>query len=79
MAANRVIIDERPIAARMQAMGARVSIRRTMTPAKYQARVPYRIMKIAPSVILENRKNKPTGAKGTKMCKSKKNDVQVVG
>jgi hypothetical protein len=79
IAANRVTTVDNPMAARMQAMGARVSIRRTMTPAKYQARVPYRMMKIAPSVILENRKNKPTGAKGTKMCKSKKNDVQVVG
>ena len=79
IAANRVTTVDNPIAARMQAIGARVSIRRTITPAKYQARVPYRMIKIAPSVILENRKNRPTGAKGTKMCKSKKNDVQVVG
>jgi len=33
----------------MQAMGASVSISRTITPAKYQERVPYRMRKMAPS------------------------------
>lgn len=40
----------RPMAARMQAMGASVSMRRIMTPAKYQAKVPYRMRKTAPSL-----------------------------
>jgi len=34
---------------RMQAMGASVNMSRTITPAKYHDRVPYRIRKIAPS------------------------------
>jgi hypothetical protein len=50
-----------------------------MTPAKYHARVPYNMINIPPSVILLNITNKPTGAKGTNICKSKKNDVHVVG
>ena len=32
--------EDAPMAERMQAMGASVSMRRTMTPAKYQERVP---------------------------------------
>ena len=40
IAEKRVMIADKPIAARMQAIGARVSIKRTMTPAKYHAKVP---------------------------------------
>ncbi len=66
IAENLVIIADNPIAANIQAIGASVSINRTITPAKYHARVPYKIMKIAPSEMLLNMKNKPTGANGTK-------------
>ena len=78
-AKNLVKIDERPMAANTHAMGAKVSMRRTMTPAKYHARVPYNITKIPPSEILLKSENNPTGANGTRMCKSKKKEVQVVG
>jgi len=78
-AENLVRTADNPMAPRIHAIGANVNIRRTMTPAKYQASVPYNIIKIAPSEILLNMKNNPTGASGTKICKSKKNDVQVVG
>jgi hypothetical protein len=37
------------------------------------------MMKIPPSVILLNMKNRPTGARGTSMWRSKKKEVQVVG
>ena len=50
-------IDDNPIAANTHAIGANVSINLTITPAKYQANVPYRITKIPPSVILENNVN----------------------
>ena len=30
---------------------------------------------LSPSVMLVNMTKRPTGAKGTKMCRSKKNDV----
>ena len=79
IAEKRVRIEDRPIAARTQAIGASVSIRRTMTPAKYHAKVPYRITKTPPSVMFENMTKRPTGARGTRMCKSKKKEVHVVG
>jgi hypothetical protein len=79
IAENLVIMDDNPIADNIHAIGARVNINLTITPAKYHANVPYSMIKIPPSVILLNMKNRPTGAKGTKMCKSKKNDVHVVG
>ena len=70
---------EIPTAPNMQAAGANVSIKRTMTPAKYQAMVPYKIKNNFPSVKFWNKKNKPTGAKGTATCRSKKKDVHAVG
>merc|ERR1711991_277068 len=76
---NLVIISEIPIAESMHAIGASVNIRRTITPAKYHARVPYKMINMPPSVTFENKKNKPTGAKGTRMCKSKKKEVHEVG
>ena len=68
-----------PTAANIQAIGARVSIRRTMTPAKYHASVPYNMTNMAASVGLENRNANPRGDNGTNTCKSKKKDVHVVG
>ena len=79
IAENLVRIEESPIAASTQAIGASVSINLTITPAKYHAKVPYRIINTPPSVIFENITNRPTGARGTNICKSKKNDVHVVG
>jgi hypothetical protein len=35
--------------------------------------------KIPPSVMLLKSVKRPTGARGTRMCRSKKKDVQVVG
>jgi hypothetical protein len=81
-AQNAFNTPEMPMAPRMQAMGASVNINRTMTPAKYQEIVPYRIKKILASPLSFkrwNRKYSPTGANGTMTCKSKKNDVQAVG
>ena len=67
------------MAASIHAAGASVNINRTMIPANHNARVPYKITNIPPSVISENKKNNPTGVNGMRICRSKKNDVHVVG
>lgn len=64
---------------KMQTTGVNVSIRRTITPAKYTALIAYKMTKTRSSLIRLIVYHNPTGNVHTKMCKSKKNENQVVG
>lgn len=59
--------------------GVNVSIKRTITPAKYTALMAYSTTKTRSSLMCLIVYHKPTGNVHTNICKSKKNENHVVG
>ena len=76
---KRRISPEKPSAARIHAIGAKVSMRRIIIPAKYHETVPERTKKRVQTLISLKRRKIPTGASGTTIWRSRKKVVHVVG
>lgn len=70
---------EKAMPLNMQTTGVSVSINRTITPAKYTALIAYKTTNTRSSLIRLIVYQMPTGNVQTRICKSKKNENQVVG